>query len=246
MKRITPNRALQRQTPPAPRAAAASRQSAPKPVSIPDRADQLLDAIEDIFLESGFATLTVGDLAARLRCSRRTIYELAPSKNDLVLMVLRRFFANVRRHAEELLSSDVEPARRLFEYMQVGVGYAVRMSPVLVADVDRWPPAAKIWQEHMRLRVGVLRKLVQQGVDAGVFRGVHAHLVAEIIFASWLRIREPGFYLRETLTIAEAFDELARLLLHGLVHREHNPAPRRSGRSAPSVKIKRHSSRPSR
>jgi AcrR family transcriptional regulator len=225
---------------------APAHRAGPKAVPIPDRADRLLDAIEDIFLESGFATLTVGDLASRLRCSRRTIYELAPSKNDLVLAVLRRFFATLRTQARDLLNSDVDPARRLFEYMQVGVGYAVRMSPVFVADIDRWPPAAKVWQEHIRLRVSVLRELVQSGVDSGVFRGVHAHLVAEIIFASWLRIREPGFYLRETITIADAFDELARLLLHGLMHREDPPPNRRRARSTAAAKLSRHSSSPGR
>jgi AcrR family transcriptional regulator len=192
----------------------------------PDRAKLMMDALQDVIMQEGFANLTVGDLAARLRCSRRTLYELAPSKHDLVLLILRRFFKQVRDEAHGAVREQDDPGRQIFKYMQVGVDAAMRMSPVAVADIDRWAPANRVWQEHITLRVKGLRELVQKGTDAGLFRGVHAHLVAEVMFASWLRIREADFYVRQNISLADAFRELTRLLLHGLLHRGADDKPR--------------------
>ena len=48
----------------------------------------LLGSIEAIILSDGFARLCISDLAERLSCSKRTIYEIAPTKKALVLKAL--------------------------------------------------------------------------------------------------------------------------------------------------------------
>ena len=60
---------------------------------------QLLDELIELFLAEGFLELGVGDLAARLRCSRTTIYQVADSKEQIVLAAVRGFF---RRAAERI------------------------------------------------------------------------------------------------------------------------------------------------
>lgn len=185
------------------------------------RAEELLDALEEIILSEGFARLTVADMAARLRCSRRTIYELAPSKNELVLLVLNRFFKRIRDDAEAIIRDFDDPGRRMYEYLQVGVRAAHRMSPVTVSDIDKWVPSRKIWQAHIRMRVDGLRRLVEEGIERGVFRGVHAHLVAETMFAAISRIREPDFYHHANMTVAEAFREFYGIILEALLHGDH-------------------------
>ncbi len=187
------------------------------------RAEELLDALEDMILAEGFARITVGDMAARLRCSRRTLYELAPSKQELVLLVLQRFFERVRSAGRSALDGRDDPGEQIQAYLQAGARAAQKLSPLIVADIDRWAPSRKEWQEHIRLRVEGLRELVQAGIDRGRFRGVHAHLVAETMFASMARIRSPDFYANTNMSMPEAFGELAGLLLHGLLHRPDVP-----------------------
>ncbi|MFD6073446.1 TetR/AcrR family transcriptional regulator, partial [Amycolatopsis lurida] len=40
----------------------------------------LLSELEAVFLAEGFSQFTLDDLAARLHCSKSTLYALAPSK----------------------------------------------------------------------------------------------------------------------------------------------------------------------
>ena len=84
------------------------------------RAMVLLGSIEAIILSDGFARLCISDLAERLSCSKRTIYEIAPTKNALVLKVLGDFFAQIRTDAAFAATTKPLAAERLHDYLQAG------------------------------------------------------------------------------------------------------------------------------
>jgi AcrR family transcriptional regulator len=173
--------------------------------------------LQDIILADGFARLSVSEMAQRLGCSKRTIYELAPTKNDLVLNALSAFFENLRNDADLASAACTDPALRIFEYLQVGVRAAQRLGPVIITDIDKWEPARRVWQEHMRLRVDGLRLLIEQGIESGVFRDISPVLVAEMVFAGISRLREPDFYRSSDFSLSEAFQEFYRMLLFALL-----------------------------
>jgi AcrR family transcriptional regulator len=181
------------------------------------RSAELLETLEAIILNDGFARLSVSDMAARLGCSKRTIYSLAPTKNDLVLQIVEGFFAGIRSEARQAMGQVEDPREQLFEYLQVGVRAAQRLGAVAIADIDRWEPARRVWQNHVRLRVDGLTELIEGGIAHGTFRDVNPKLVAELAFASINRLREPDFYRSTDISISEAFEEFYRMLLDSLV-----------------------------
>ena len=180
------------------------------------REAELRATLQDIILADGFSRLSVSEMAQRLGCSKRTIYELAPTKNELVLDAIATFFATLREDADRASEQCSEPADKIFEYLQVGVRAAQRLGPVIIADIDKWEPARRLWQEHMRLRVDGLRNLLEAGIATGAFRDLAPTLVAEMVFAGISRLREPDFYRANDLSLSEAFDEFYRMLLFAL------------------------------
>lgn len=74
----------------------------------------------------------------------------------------------------------------------------------------------KIWQDHVRLRVDGLRRIIDDGIADGSFRRISSAFVAEIVFASISRLTEPDFNRATDLTISEAFNELYDMLLSAL------------------------------
>ena len=180
------------------------------------RGNELLDALEELVLREGFASLGVSEIANRLCCSKRTLYDLAPSKHALVLLILRRFFARIRSDAALACETSNDARQCIYAYLQVGVRAAEHLSPATVADIHCWPPARAIWQEHVRMRVEGLSHLIDGGTRNGVFRKIPPAFVAEVVFAGINRLREPDFYEFTDLTISEAFDELYSMLLAAL------------------------------
>ncbi|MGD9601143.1 MAG: TetR/AcrR family transcriptional regulator [Gammaproteobacteria bacterium] len=177
------------------------------------RALALLPMIEEIILHEGFSRLSVSELAERLCCSKRTLYELAPSKNELVLRILNAFFLRIRTDASTAAAAQSSSQQGLHDYLQVGVRAAQRLSQVTVTDIQQWAPALEVWRDHVRLRVQGFCVLLEQGIRAGEFRNVRPVLVAEIVFASLSRILQPEFYSTTRISISEAFHEYYALLM---------------------------------
>ncbi len=76
---------------------------------------EVLDGLENLFMENGFVSFTIADLAKEIGCSRRTLYELAPSKDQLVLIVLDR---RLHRMGRAALGSIVPTAPLLDQVRQ--------------------------------------------------------------------------------------------------------------------------------
>jgi AcrR family transcriptional regulator len=185
----------------------------------PRRQDRLLDELETIFLRDGFREVTVEQLARHLHCSRRTIYDLAPSKEDLFLRVFDRYLARLRDEGNQR-AAGVPPEQAFVPFLTPAIDAARKLSVALMRDMSAHPPANEMWERHQRERMAGLRALVERCVEKGVFRNANAYLVAEVVAASLRRIREPSFLSASRLSYREAVAELYGLLLHGLLHPE--------------------------
>ncbi len=184
------------------------------------RANELLDVLEEHILREGFHKLTVSDMASLLRCSRRTLYELAASRDALILLVLDRLFTAIRDDAAEAVASTADVKEKIYLYLRAGAIASRRGSPIFVSDVADWEPGRAVWREHVRLRATGLEALVHEGIEQGVFRPVHAYLVSELVIAMARRLRDPEFYVHTDIDLGKAFSEFYSILLHGIVRSE--------------------------
>ncbi len=193
------------------------------------RQERLLDALETIFLKEGFRDVTVAELANRLRCSRRSFYELAPTKEALFLRVLDRYLSNLRSQGRQG-AIDAPPERAFEPYLMPAIEAARKLSTTLMRDIRSFPAANALWEQHTRERMDGLRALVERCVQLGLFRGIDAYLVAEVMAASLRRLGEPTFLATSGMSYREAVSELYGLLLRGLSPAATGPAKRNGAR----------------
>lgn len=184
------------------------------------REERMLDALEEIFLEDGFRRVTIGELAARLRCSRTRLYALAPTKEDLFLRVVDRFLRRIRSLGDERLRAASDPVERIQAYLEPGVSETRSASATFSADVESFPPARRLFERHQRERTDGVSRLVAEGMRQGQFRGVHPDLVAEVMMVAVRRVMQPDFLARANLSMSEAFAEVGGLMRHGLLDAE--------------------------
>lgn len=184
-----------------------------------ERHQRLVEQMEEIFLSEGFRDLTINDLAARCKCSKRTLYDLARSKQEIVLLVMERWLARIRHMGILAASEKIDPVERLQAYLSPGVTESAKASSRFVEDVRSLRPATLLLEAHQRERIRVLRDLIDDGVKRRRFRPVHAHLVAEIYLASVARFNEPQFLREAGVSFSEAFAELSQILTEGLIPR---------------------------
>ena len=177
---------------------------------------ELFDELVALLLAEGFAAFTLDDLAARLRCSKRTLYALAGSKEQLVRAAVVHFFRRATERVEAAVESVPGAAARVQAYLRAVARELAPASPTFLQDVAAFAPAAEVYERNTQAAARRVRDLVDAGVAAGEFRAVHAGFVGDIVSATMVRIQHRGIAASTGLGDADAYRLLADLLLYGL------------------------------
>jgi AcrR family transcriptional regulator len=181
------------------------------------RLRQILDDLEDLILEEGFAKLTVADMATRLRCSRRTLYELAPTRDELILIVVDRRFRRHGRRVRERLEGVDDPVARLEILLSTETSLDMHVTtPRFREDVLRQPAVERLIAAHYRYATALIQETLDAGVMLKRFRPHHTRVVAAIIDAALPRIQDPDLLRESGLTFDDTVRELLALVESGV------------------------------
>jgi AcrR family transcriptional regulator len=81
------------------------------------RRDDLLARVVDIFLSNGFSSVTVSALAQQLWCSKATLYSVAPTKEQLVILATKQFFGSSAKRIEARVAAERHPRTQIVTYL---------------------------------------------------------------------------------------------------------------------------------
>ncbi|WP_329600025.1 TetR/AcrR family transcriptional regulator [Streptomyces pseudovenezuelae] len=181
-----------------------------------ERRDELLARLQRIVLEEGFARLTVDALAARLECSKSTLYAISSSRHHLVATVLKSFFRDAAEQVEKDVVQVADPARQIAAYLAAVGAQMQRMSAACYDDMLDDDATREIYAVNSMAATRRVREMIHAGVESGDFRAVHAEFVSEAV-----GLLIDGIHSRELLdstrlSSGEAFIELSNLVLAAL------------------------------
>ena len=147
----------------------------------PDRSDDLLERLVALYLAEGFLAFGIGDLAARLRCSRSSLYRVAPSKEQIIQAAVRRYFRRAAERIEARVDAERDPARRLRVYLAAVSDELAPAGERFHADLAAYPPARALYEENTRQAAQRVQDLVLAGVRSGRLRRVDATFVGAAV-----------------------------------------------------------------
>jgi AcrR family transcriptional regulator len=175
---------------------------------------EVLDQLEELFMRSGFASFTIGDLASEVGCSRRTLYELAPSKEQLVLIVIDRRLHRMGRSALDSIDSAMPLLEQVRQYIKGGLDFL--MFAPLVDDLVDDAPARRLIDRHYRFVMTVVQRLIALGVERGEFANVDPAIVGAVVTGSSLYMTQPEIAADSGLPVRELVDGMLDLVLGAL------------------------------
>ena len=177
---------------------------------------QVLDGIETIILTEGFRDLTVGGLAEQLRCSRRTLYELADSKEALVQLVLDRLLRRLARRAHDAAKGQDTHLERVRAFLTKGLTELHRATVSFAEDVAADPGAHDLVSSHFRYAVSTVEAMLIVGIEAGEFRAIHPRIAANALDAGLARLQQPAVLRTVGVSFAEALEEFLTFFTDGI------------------------------
>jgi AcrR family transcriptional regulator len=179
------------------------------------RQRQLLDELGTMF-DEGFAQLTMAELAARLNCSLRTLYALAPSRDELVLVVVDRALWRVGRAAREAIGPDMAALDAVRAYLRAATVAVSGMTEAFSRDLDAVPAAQQLSDEHDEYLFAVTRTLLDLAVEQGEVADVDVAAVARVLAGLGRFLARPEVIPTLRSSPKEAADEVVDLVLRGL------------------------------
>lgn len=180
------------------------------------RRAELIERVSDLLLAEGFTSLTVDDLARRLKCSKATLYSIASTKEQLVVAVTKRFFEQATRQIEAETSGVGDPGEQISSYLK-GIGAAMsRQSSAFYRDMVSYPPTADIYDVNSLAAAQRVRQLIDHGVQTGRFRDMDATFAGHLIALAIEGIQSGRLQAVSGLSAGQAYVELGEILLNGL------------------------------
>jgi AcrR family transcriptional regulator len=193
-----------------------------------ERSEALLQQLEDLFLEVGFVDLTVDALARKLQCSKSTLYAIEPSRDQLVVAVVKHFFRYAAARIEAKVAEIHDPRDRVAVYL-AGVGEEMRrMSPACYADMVASGTTRGIYDHNSRVAARRVQEMIREGITCGAFRPLHAEFVGQAVSLLIEGIQQGALLDRTGLSSGDAFVELAELVLSALAIDSGESSDRRS------------------
>ena len=154
------------------------------------RPSELTAAALDLFVEKGFAATRLDDVAARAGVSKGTLYLYFGSKEALFKAVVEEAIVPLLVAAEQQMAeyegSSFELLRRLLFgwWEQIGGTRLAGVPKLIISESRNFPEVAQYYHDKVLARArGLLRVVLQRGIEHGEFRSQDIETAINVIFA---------------------------------------------------------------
>lgn len=187
------------------------------------RRQGILQAAAQIFRKKGFHATSMQDIADAVELQKSSLYHHVESKQEILFTILEHALDLLIGDMRTVVDSDLSPEEKLRLAMQVYMGRLTGeadLASVLLLEYRSLEKKLRSRHAARRDRYESLwRKIVEEGVDQGVFRKIDISIATFAIMGvqNWMITwyREGG-----RLTALELSDHFSDLFLEGLSVKE--------------------------
>ncbi len=174
-----------------------------------ERPSELVSAALDLFVDRGFAATRLDDVAARAGVSKGTLYLYFESKEALFKAVIEEAIVPLLAAAEDEIAGyeggSIDLLHRLLFgwWEQIGATRLAGVPKLLIAEARNFPAVAQYYHDAVLVRGrGLLRTLLQRGIERGEFRALDLETAIDVIYAPLMMLvvwrSSMGFCGKET------------------------------------------------
>lgn len=178
---------------------------------------ELLDELETKLLHEGLGELTMAEIAAHVGCSLRTLYGIAPSKDELLLTVVDRRLHRIGRAAVEALDPAMAPLDALRAYLRAANEAVQPESMILSADLARVGGSGRLFSAHEAYLIAVAQSLLDRAVAEGQIAPVDTASVAHVLGGLGREFARSEMAEMAEASPKETADAISELILQGLL-----------------------------
>jgi len=126
---------------------------------------EVINNLEKI-LEEGIPELSMSAIASKLKISLRTLYEIAPSKDQLIIMTVDNILKKIGKDALDQITNIHSPIKKLHKYLSI-VNQAVGPKfDIFIKDLSKVNGSAPMVDYHEGFITSYIEKLLSESLKA--------------------------------------------------------------------------------
>jgi len=133
--------------------------------------ERILSAGRALILDAGLRAITTNEIARRARVSKKTLYAVFPTKDELVEAIVFEFLSSHLSRWDEILGRDASAIDRTLAAIEYTLWFLPQVQSQVVSQIEAVSPA--LWEKIDALRterLGKLTQLVEEGQRDGMVR----------------------------------------------------------------------------
>lgn len=193
------------------------------------RKEQILDVAAELFGEHGFEAVSLADIAAAVGLSKTTLYHYFERKEQILGTLIVATIRQLNEFVGERVPAQAAPDQKLIAFVEAQADFfeqhRTQFKVLLTQFGSLTDPVTRDQAVEWRVQYeSSIRRIIQEGVAAGLFSPQRPNSVVRAVLASlyWL-VR---WYRPDGQTLArDIAREYALLMLYGVVVRDDASGP---------------------
>lgn len=182
--------------------------------------EKWIERVEALFMRYGIKSITMDDVASELGISKKTLYNLVTSKDDLVIKVLELHISREKEQCFKLSSMAPNALEEIFIILESNSKEISQMRTNIVNDLQKYHREAweLIRKFHYDFVFDVIKENLLRGRSEGLYRDdFNVEIVAKLHLASVFNQFDPELFPDGATSRVIVFNEYMMHYLHGIV-----------------------------
>lgn len=188
---------------------------------------RIIQAARELLNNRGYRSITIDDIANALGISKKTIYQVFSSKEEIAEAVLGEMTGSIAARVEEIKGSGLDPVTKLRQIIAVVKEMRAQINPVFLEDLQKYAP--NLWnrmEKQREERTMLMEELLREGQEAGLIKNVNPRLAVLMYLSVVKNLIRPDLIIQHGFSIEEIFDALSEVFIGGLSTAGRNEPPR--------------------
>ena len=179
------------------------------------RHHEIIDALERL-LEQGVPELTMSEIAKKLKISLRTLYEIAPSRDKLILMTMDNILKKLGRFAMDSVEDIDSPINKLEEYLFI-VNQAVgpKFDRFLI-DMEKINGSKTTADYHENFIKNYIKKLLEEAIEKKEIKSIDVKAFSILLGGIGREFFKEKNKNSINLTPEESANSITSIILNGI------------------------------
>ena len=179
------------------------------------RHHEIIDALERL-LEQGVPELTMSEIAKKLKISLRTLYEIAPSRNKLILMTMDNILKKLGKFAMDSVEDIDSPINKLEKYLFI-VNQAVgpKFDRFLI-DMEKINGSKTTADYHENFIKNYIKKLLEEAIEKKEIKSIDVKAFSILLGGIGREFFKEKNKNSINLTPEESANSITSIILNGI------------------------------